>query len=115
MAEFGVARPGPASHLGRAFQRGTNQSGMRNLNERLVLSLVRQRGNLSKAEISQMTELSAQTVSVIVRALENDGLLMRNEPVRGRVGQPSVPMSLDPALARAAATGITRLEPAGDD
>jgi len=26
-----------------------------------------------------------------------------------------VPMSLDPALARAAATGITRLEPAGDD
>lgn len=96
MAEFGVARPGPASHLGRAFQRGTNQSGMRNLNERLVLSLVRQRGSLSKAEISQMTELSAQTVSVIVRALENDGLLMRNEPVRGRVGQPSVPMSLDP-------------------
>lgn len=76
--------------------RGTNQSGMRDLNERLVLSLVRQRGSLTKTEIARLTMLSAQTVSVIVRALEKDGLLVRNEPLRGRVGQPSVPMSLNP-------------------
>jgi predicted NBD/HSP70 family sugar kinase len=42
-----------------------------------------------------MTGLSAQTVSVIMRALEQDGLLLRGEPVRGKIGQPSVPMSLD--------------------
>jgi predicted NBD/HSP70 family sugar kinase len=41
-----------------------------------------------------MTGLSAQTVSVIMRALEQDGLLLRGEPVRGKIGQPSVPMSL---------------------
>ena len=29
-----------------------------------------------------------------MRALEQDGLLLRGEPVRGRIGQPSVPMSL---------------------
>jgi predicted NBD/HSP70 family sugar kinase len=69
---------------------------MRDLNERLVLSLVRQHGNLAKTEIARLTGLSAQTVSVIVRALETDGLLKRNEPVRGRIGQPSVPMSLNP-------------------
>ncbi|WP_068305142.1 ROK family transcriptional regulator [Pararhodobacter sp. CCB-MM2] len=74
--------------------RGTNQTGMRQWNERLVLSLVRARRSLPKAEIARQTGLSAQTVSVIMRALEQDGLLERGEPVRGRVGQPSVPMSL---------------------
>ena len=74
--------------------RGTNQSGMRDYNERLVLSLVRQNGALAKSDIARSTGLSAQTVSVIMRALEKDGLLQRLEPVRGRIGQPSVPMAL---------------------
>lgn len=76
--------------------RGSNQSGMRDHNERLVLSLVRQHGALSKSDIARITGLSAQTVSVIMRALEQDGLLLRGEPVRGRIGQPSVPMHLNP-------------------
>ena len=76
--------------------RGTNQSGMRAQNERLVLSLVRQHGALAKSDIARITGLSAQTVSVIMRALEQDGLLQRGAPVRGRIGQPSVPMSLAP-------------------
>lgn len=76
--------------------RGTNQSGMRVRNERLVLSLVRQHTALAKSEIARMTGLSAQTVSVIMRQLEEDGLLLRGEPVRGKVGQPSVPMRLNP-------------------
>lgn len=75
--------------------RGINQSGMRAGNERLVLSLVRQNGALSKSQIARMTGLSAQTVSVIMRALETEGLLTRGEPVRGKVGQPSVPMRLN--------------------
>lgn len=74
--------------------RGSNQSGMRAYNERLVLSLVRQFGALAKSDIARMTGLSAQTVSVIMRALEQDGLLERGEPIRGKIGQPSVPMSL---------------------
>ena len=58
-------------------RRGSNQSGMRAYNERLVLSLIRQTGALAKAEIARRTGLSAQTVSVIMRALEADGLLLR--------------------------------------
>ena len=77
-------------------QRGTNQAGMRAQNERLVLSLVRRHGPLAKSEIARMTGLSAQTVSVIMRHLEADRLLRREAPQRGRVGQPLVPMSLDP-------------------
>ncbi|WP_343080873.1 ROK family transcriptional regulator [Ostreiculturibacter nitratireducens] len=75
--------------------RGSNQAGMRAHNERLVLSLVRQGGELSKTDIAQMTGLSAQTVSVIMRGLEAEGLLVKGEPIRGRIGQPSVPMSLN--------------------
>ncbi len=78
-----------------AVLRGTNQSGMRDYNERLVLSLVRQYGALAKSDIARITGLSAQTTSVIMRALEQDGLLLRGAPVRGRIGQPSVPMSLN--------------------
>ncbi len=79
--------------------RGSNQSGMRAFNERLVLTLVRQRGSIAKAQIARATGLSAQTVSVIVRALEGDGLLIRGKPVRGKVGQPQIPMSLNPVGA----------------
>lgn len=76
--------------------RGFNQIGVRAHNERLVLSLVRRHGGLPKAEIARTTGLSPQTVSVIMRALERDGLLVRGTPIRGRVGQPSVPMHLAP-------------------
>ena len=82
--------------LDTASLRGTNQSGMRAYNERLVLSIVRRDNALAKSEIARLTGLSAQTVSVIVRGLEADGLLMRGEPVRGKIGQPSVPMRLVP-------------------
>ena len=63
------------------FNRGTNQSGMRAFNERLVLTLVRQYGALSKTDVTRMTSLSAQTASVIMRSLENDGLLRRGNPI----------------------------------
>lgn len=76
--------------------RGTNQAGMREQNERLALSLVRRHGALAKSEIARMTGLSAQTVSVIMRHLEADRLLRRGAPQRGRVGQPLIPLSLDP-------------------
>lgn len=76
--------------------RGTNQTGVKLYNERLVLSLVRTHGPLSKGEISRMTGLSAQASSVIMKQLELDGLLVRGEPQRGKVGQPSIPMALNP-------------------
>ena len=76
--------------------RGSNQSGLRAHNERLVLSLVRRHGALAKADIARRTGLSAQTVSVIMRQLEGDGLLFKGDPIRGKVGQPLVPMRLNP-------------------
>lgn len=76
--------------------RGTNQSSLRQYNERLALSLIRRTGPLPKAEIARATGLTAQTISVIMNRLEADGLISRCAPLRGRVGQPSVPYALNP-------------------
>jgi hypothetical protein len=59
--------------------RGSNQSGLRAYNQRLVLSLVYAHGNLAKKDISRMTGLSAQTGSVIMRELEAEDLIVKGE------------------------------------
>ncbi|MBB3976439.1 putative NBD/HSP70 family sugar kinase [Rhizobium azooxidifex] len=94
MPEESVPAASPATILDPSG--GSNQVRVRAYNERLVMSLVRRHGELSKAEIARRSGLSAQTVTVIMRALEADGLLIRGEPTRGRVGQPSTPMRLNP-------------------
>ena len=76
---------------------GSNQSGLRDQNARLVLSYIRRHDEMASAEIARRSGLSAQTVSNIIRALESDGLLRRGKAVRGRVGKPSVPVALNPA------------------
>lgn len=75
---------------------GANQSRLRAYNERLILSMIRRHGGIPKSELARRTGLTAQSMSVIMRSLESDGLLLRGEPRRGRVGQPSVPMMLNP-------------------
>lgn len=100
------------ARMGDDFQpelrRGTNQTGVRLYNERLVLSLIRQHGSLPKADLARLTGLSPPTVSQIVGQLEADGLLRREAPQRGRIGQPSVPLSLDPDGALAFGVKIGR-------
>lgn len=76
--------------------RGSNHVGMRQFNERVVLQAIRLHGSLPKAEIARLTHLTAQTVQIIIARLEADGLVCKLDPVRGKVGQPSVPMALNP-------------------
>lgn len=75
---------------------GMNQSGLRDHNERLLLSTLQRYGAMPGSDLARLTRLSPQTVSVILRKLEVDGLLSRGEPVRGKVGKPSIPMQLAP-------------------
>ena len=92
-------RPKRARLLSRrstAIAGGADQAGVRLYNERLILSLVRRSVQLSKIEVARMTGLSVQSTSTIMNRLQTDGLLQREAPLRGRVGQPTVPVSLDP-------------------
>lgn len=75
---------------------GSNLLGVRNYNERLIIDIIRQNGVLSKADITRITKLSAQTVTVIVNNLIENGLLQKNALERGKIGQPSTPISLNP-------------------
>jgi len=75
---------------------GVNQKGVRDHNERLILTVIRSHGGMPGADIAKVTGLSPQTVSIILRKLEKDKLLLRGEPVRGKVGKPSIPMVLNP-------------------
>lgn len=74
---------------------GTNQTGMRQFNERVVLQIIRRAGSMPKADIARITNLSAQTVSVIINQLINDELLVKQEKIKGKIGQPSVPIALN--------------------
>jgi predicted NBD/HSP70 family sugar kinase len=80
----------------------------RDHNERLLLTALSRLGAAPGAELARRTGLSAQTVSVILRGLEADGLIMRGAPQRGRVGKPSVPMELAPEGAFSAGLKIGR-------
>ena len=75
---------------------GANQAGVRLYNERLLLSLVRRFGPVSKIEVARLTGLSVQSTSAIMNRLQAEGLLKREAPLRGRVGQPTIPLSIDP-------------------
>lgn len=80
----------------RLRPRGSRQGGLREYNERVVLHAIRLHGALPSADIARLTQLTAQTVSLITKRLVDDGLLRKGAPQRGKVGQPSVPLSLDP-------------------
>lgn len=80
----------------RSQGHGVNQKGLRNHNERLILSELHRHGALPGSDIARHTGLSAQTVSVILRKLKQDGLTRQGTPVRGKVGKPSIPITLRP-------------------
>jgi predicted NBD/HSP70 family sugar kinase len=85
-----------------------NQLGMRQINDRVVLQALRVHGSLAKADLARLTGFTAQTIGQITARLDADGLLSHAEPVRGRVGQPSVPLGLAPDGAFALGVHIGR-------
>jgi len=102
-----------ASHAARAPDarlrpRGSSQGGLRQYNERVVLQAVRLHGALPSADIARLTGLTAQTVSMITKRLIEEDLLRKGAPVRGKVGQPSIPLSLNPEGAYAVGIKIGR-------
>lgn len=87
------APPNPLRIADRAS--GLNSLSVRSHNERLVLSLLLQNEATTRLEIGEKTGLSAQTISVIVRSLEQEGLVVRGEAQKGRVGPPTTPLMLN--------------------
>ena len=88
--------------------RGGDTTGLRAYNERLMITAIRRAGALSKAEIARTTGLSGQAATVIVNSLLDEGLLVKREKVRGRVGKPFTPIALNPEGAYSIGVKIGR-------
>lgn len=95
-APYLVSSPARPLALSSARRLGGNQVSIGQYNERLILSLLRGAGGLTKAELARRTSLTSQTITVIVNRLESQGLLTAGSKHRGRVGQPSTPYYLHP-------------------
>lgn len=78
---------------------GATQAETRVYNERLIVSLIRRHEQLAKADLTRLTGLAPQTITMIVNRAADEGLLVRREPLRGHLGQPSVPYALNPKAA----------------
>ena len=94
MPDMRFAPPNPLRIADRAT--GLNAVSVRTYNERLVLSLLLQKETTTRLEIGERTGLSAQTVSVLVRSLEQEGLVAKGQALKGRMGPPTVPLLLNP-------------------
>ncbi len=86
--------PAMESAVIRSLSLGVNQSGVRDYNERLLLTLLQRNGPMAGSELARLSNLSPQTISIILREMEAEGLLARGAPIKGKVGKPSIPMSL---------------------
>ena len=110
--------------------RGTNQESGRPYNRRIVLEAIRRAGSTTRGRIAEAVGLTVQTVSTIIRELEEAGLVIsgREEP-KGRgvppamlrinpdggvaVGMHLTPLGIDAALVNLGGDVIESREVAG--
>ncbi|MDX8451629.1 ROK family transcriptional regulator [Mesorhizobium sp. VK9D] len=89
--------------------RGTNQEFGRPYNRRIVLESIRRFGPIARGEIAESVGLTVQTVSTIVRELEEQGYILsvREEP-KGR-GLPPTTLRINPEGGYAVGIHLTPL------
>lgn len=85
----------PTRYVFEAGRKGISPQGVRQVNERTVLTAVGFNEGISNAEISRLSGLAPQTVSAILIDLEKEGLVKRGPVLRGRRGQPATPILLN--------------------
>lgn len=73
----------------RLLARVGSKALIREINEALVLDVVRRSGTTSRAEITSVTGLSPATVTGISSQLVRDGLLIESDVLRGTGGRPA--------------------------
>jgi predicted NBD/HSP70 family sugar kinase len=87
--------------------KGTNQGLNRPFNRRIILETIRLKGPISRADIARAVDLSPQTVSTIIRELEDSALLRAEREAPRRRGQPATMLELNPEGAFAVGLHVT--------
>lgn len=81
-----MAQPNVAMHLSARIG---SKALIREINEALVLDVVRRRGVSSRADITSLTGLSPATVTGISNQLVGEGMLVERDLLRGTGGRPA--------------------------
>ncbi|WP_417309351.1 ROK family transcriptional regulator [Devosia sp.] len=76
-------------------ERGVQHAALRAANRRAVMTTISFNPGMSNADVSRHTGLAPQTASAIVTELEDEGMILRGEVLRGRRGQPATPLYLN--------------------
>lgn len=92
-------RPRSAQDSARASSSGSNSTGVRQFNERRLLTVLRRLGEASKADLARHLNLTQNTVGQIVHMLEQQGLVASTGRRMGQRGQPATLLHLDPGGA----------------
>lgn len=87
---------------------GTNSVLVGDFNERVLLSTLRRFGPASKADLARRMGLTSNATGVIVRKLEDGGLVRMSGKRYGGRGQPATLLELDPSGAFAIGVRIDR-------
>ncbi|GGA41706.1 ROK family protein [Pelagibacterium lentulum] len=85
----------PGGHAKR-LAIGTNPGRNRAHNRRVVLEVIRLRGELGRTEIARYAQLTAQAVANIVDELLEEGLLIEKGRLRSGRGQPPIQFAINP-------------------
>ncbi len=75
---------------------GANLKHTSAFNYQIVLETIRLHGPISRAQIARRTDLTAQTISNIVRKLMDEGLIVESERCQTGRGAPSTPVRVNP-------------------
>jgi len=84
------------SFAGQFARRSSQHGDMRRRNESTLLSLVRRYPGLSSADLARRSGIAPQTISVLLKGLEEQHIITRGDAMRGRRGQPAVPIRINP-------------------
>lgn len=82
---------GSVSLTGR---RALRKADLRESNQRLILNLIRQSPNLSRADLANMTGLPASSISFIVKRLIRQGWLVETRNGSSQLGRPPIGLRL---------------------
>lgn len=89
--------------------RGTNQESGRPYNRRIVLESIRLHGPTTRADIARSVGLTVQTVSTIVRELEEQGLVLAVQKAPEGRGIPPSVLTINPEGGHAVGIHVTPL------
>jgi len=73
-----------------------DQEKVRKINKSIVMNTLRLHAPISRARVANLTGLNRGTVSNIVNALIDEGLVSENESEDGKVGRPGISLRLRP-------------------